>query len=130
MVNSGNREVKSSHDVLKALLRAKNDAENRLNEISAEIKFLELKSITHAQKTEDIKRLQEEEVKAGKVWTEIHGAILEHHPISHQEVALKILHLTNSLCLTHDNDRAISALKDCALVLYQLECDQENSPAL
>jgi len=41
MVNSGNRGVKSSHDVLKALLRAKNDAENRLNEISAEIKFLE-----------------------------------------------------------------------------------------
>ena len=107
MVNPKTEVTKTAYAEFKALLSLKSDAEIRLNEISAAIKKVEL----HI-------KMRNEHI------AELHD--LQQEPQSYQEAALKVLHLTNGLNVEDENERAILAIKDCALVLYQLETAGEG----
>ena len=126
MVNPKTEVTKTAYAEFKALLSLKSDAEIRLNEISAAIKKVELHIKMRNEHIAELHDLQQEEVKMGKIWTQANDAILQHQPQSYQEAALKVLHLTNGLNVEDENERAILAIKDCALVLYQLETAGEE----
>lgn len=126
MVDNNKWESERSYAELKSLLKTKSEAERQLNEISSAIKLLEKQSYQQGDNSFRIKELQKKEVEIGTIWTKASDAILQHETQSYREAALKILHLTNNLNSEDNNENAIKAIKDCALVLFRLENENAN----
>jgi len=112
VVDNNKWESERSYAELKSLLKTKSEAERQLNQ--------------QGDNSFRIKELQKKEVEIGTIWTKASDAILQHETQSYREAALKILHLTNNLNSEDNNENAIKAIKDCALVLFRLENENAN----